>query len=787
MLARIWNLLWVAPTLLLIACEKKSGSDSAAGFDSQWSCEEHWMVARTVKDLQGMMKLGGATTQEHATAPQTAEREYQVGSVKLRMDPSCWDIASYRPLLDSWKVIPVSAPEASGDSLNELLTPTAKVLQNANRRISDRIKATPCASPVHEEAAFLLGVLGMRENARQFGDLRPLLSRMTAHLAMAAHLRGADKPSALGEWALVFYDLHAGRPLRARERMQEITSEGDSARWKRVVDVLITRDWRKTGDFLPELTLAEAIAHARALKMHRGNHEMLEFVKQRKDLQEVPEWTRMLAGLGGRSVSEGHIAMRSGIPMEFHEMKSIFKLGADPGPTQVSRYLSVTQESALLGDDGELRVISNADWAAYFRRHLYFLCADISDFCHRSWGSHEGAAEWENAVLPYCRNLPDIELLEPLVTTSERDYRKDIEVTAEFIRKNPERVPMALWYDYQFPSIGVEVLTHMPDQVAWFREHSPPGTAHDPTRRLRISGVSGGWLANMQKLHAIDPWNPQLCDEICEESGYAIDTVKKVWGEMADYSARPLRQMRKGGHLTIEEEIETLTKLLEFDPGEGLELGGLLVMAGRPDEAIRAYEAAYQKADDRVWVANRSQWMIYYYKSKGDDAKAREIADHHAEVYSQSGLNAALALAIHEKDLKRSRQLAEAIEERYGLTHAHLLVEWLVNGDEKRLKNVFPAGMREVSVGDFEAQESRAGCMVTDTSTTLRSVGMRQWDVVVAVDGKRVENCDQYSMLMGGRLDPEVRLIYRRGKNHHEISCTLPERLLQVSLTNAGE
>jgi hypothetical protein len=785
---RVLILAGVSIAALLVSCEKageSTNSVSRVKFDSPWANEEHWMVAGTVRDLQGMMKLCGAPAGADAALPTKNEREYRVGATTLRMAPSCWDIASYQNLLVTWKAAPQVPVDPPVDTLHALLTPTAKDLQQANERISARIKASPAAAEVHEEAAFLLGVFGMRENARQFGDLRPLLCRMTAHLALAEHLRGGGKPTLIGEWARVFHDYHAGRPMQARERMQSIAADADSGRWKRVLELLITKDWRRTSD-LSEPSLAEALAHARALQVHCGNSQLMEFVGEREDLQGLPDWSRMLSDLGN-TVEEGHLAMRSCIGMEFYEMAAIFKLGEDPDPAKIASFIGQQSESALVGGNGEPKVISDGDWAAYFRRHLFKNCADISYFVIRNWSSHEAAVEWEESVMAYCRKLPDCELLEPLVSTSEKDFHKDMKATAAFVLKHPERVPMGLWYDYQFPTLDVGVQTWMPDQAAWFREVSPPGTAHDPTRRIRFKGIAGNWIANIRKLHEIDPWNSELCYEIAENSGHSLEGVKAAWGEVREYSKRPLRQSLKGAGLTVAQRIETLKILVNLDPAAGLELGAVLVMEKRPEEAIQAYEAAYQKAEDRVSMSNRSRWMIYHYKSKGDDVKAREIADHHAEVYSASGLDAALALAIHEKDLKRARELAEALAERYGDESGLAKVAWFISGDEKALHQVFPGGFREVTLADFATVKNPAGCRVMDSSSTLRAVGMRPGDVIVAVDGKRVEDYPQYTLLMGWRLDPSVRLIYGRGGVYQEISCLLPDRLLQVELRGVGE
>lgn len=771
---------------ILAGCGKKEEdpAEAAEKFNSPWSSEEHWMVSNIANDLRGMAVLAGAKPGDATTVPGKKEREYQAGGVTFRMSPSCWDTASYKPLLDGWKPAAVASSATAPDLLHDLLAPTAKVLQKANESVSLRIKDAPGDPLVHEEAAFLLGVFGIRENARQFDDVRPVICRMTAHLALAAHLRAGGKPSLTGQWAQVLFDLHAGRPRKARELAAAIPQEGDSGRWRRVTDLLVTGDWRRTGD-LAEPSLAEMIAHARALKNHRGNPLMMEFVGQHEALQGTPEWSRLLAA-AGKSVEEGHMAMRSGLAMEFLEIGEIFPTGKEPKPDRLAKYLTVGSPLALVGKDSGPRVIHDGDWAAYFRRHFFANCRDVARFAIRQWGSDEAAAEWEKYVLPYCRPLPAHELVEPLVATRAADFKKDMEATAAYTLSHPEQVPMALWFDYRFPNLEAPA-EEMPDQKPWFREVSPPGTAHDPCQRIRFDGIGNEtWVPSITALHQIDPWDSMLCYELAENTGNDFASVTKSWGEMREYSIQPLRQMLESPKITSDERIETLRTLAPLDPDEGFQLGYLLAMAGKPEEAIQAYEIAQRDATDRVSASNQNQWMIYYYKSKGNDAKAREVADHNEEVYSQKGLVSALALAVAEKDTARAKKLARAIEERYGDSMYIPVAAWQDGKNEKLLRQIFPDGIRKATLADFKKEEIYKGPRISENSLTVKMAGLRVGDVVLAVDGQRVESFRQYFMLMATGMEPRVRILYRRGKKFAEVECVLPNRRLDTQMPDYG-
>lgn len=345
---------------------------------------------------------------------------------------------------------------------------------------------------------------------------------------------------------------------------------------------------------------------------------------------------------------------------------------------------------------------------------------------------------------------------------------------------------MGLWFDYRFPNLEVSVKTSMPDQASWFREVSPPGTAHEPCRRIRFTGIHGGdWVSHIKALHQIDPWNPELCYELAENTGNNSDSVKSSWGAMRDYSKRPLLQTLESPQLTSAQRIETLRILAPIDPESGLKLGSALVMEKRPEEAIQAYETAYEKTPDRVAVSNQTRWMIHFYKSHGKDAKAREVADHNEKVYSKSGLDSALALALQEKDSKRANRIAEAISERYEDMTYSAIAAWFADGDEKALRRVFPDGLKEVTLSELETGQSLKGARLENQSTTTTTLGMRGGDVILAIDGKRVETFRQYVMLMSSTLEPRTRIIYRRGKKLKELDCLLPDRRLYVNMNDS--
>jgi hypothetical protein len=70
---------------------------------------------------------------------------------------------------------------------------SVEAIESENQRISKWLSEHPRDAEGHEQAAMLLGTLGMRENSGRFWDARGFCNRATAHLAFAQALRNGGR------------------------------------------------------------------------------------------------------------------------------------------------------------------------------------------------------------------------------------------------------------------------------------------------------------------------------------------------------------------------------------------------------------------------------------------------------------------------------------------------------------------------------------------------------------------------------------------------------------------
>ena len=115
----------------------------------------------------------------------------------------------------------------------------------------------------------------------------------------------------------------------------------------------------------------EDLALAKATCFHRGSDSLRELVGNKKELQALPDWSRILLS-ANFSVDDGHLAMRFGPALELAEIGAIFKLGDKSTLSDHVRAINLPMTSSLV-ENGRAAVISDGDWAQYFRRHILLL------------------------------------------------------------------------------------------------------------------------------------------------------------------------------------------------------------------------------------------------------------------------------------------------------------------------------------------------------------------------------------------------------------------------------
>jgi hypothetical protein len=201
-----------------------------------------------------------------------------------------WSPATYTPAAAT--VIDVGPPPAAevstlASSLQALTNPLPAVIQQENLRVSAALQANLRSADAHEEAAMILAALAFREAAGDFSDPRRIMSRMTAHLAVARHLR--PSPGIVGRVADAALLTLAGRERDAIDGIRALERDNVPGLrpWLRALRLRNTFDWRPTRDDR-SLTLFEQLETLRAIQATLGSDRALDYVTARSPTCRQP-------------------------------------------------------------------------------------------------------------------------------------------------------------------------------------------------------------------------------------------------------------------------------------------------------------------------------------------------------------------------------------------------------------------------------------------------------------------------------------------------------------------
>ena len=212
---------------------------------------------------------------------------------------------------------------------------------------------------------------------------------------------------------------------------------------------------------------------------------------------------------------------------------------------------------------------------------------------------------------------------------------------------------------------------------------------------------------------------------------------------------------------------------------------------GLDEAAAAAYETAVSGARDRVAVANRCEWLVYYYLDHGREPDALRVAEEAADTFSARGI---LTLA---RLLERLGRVADAESwvkketERYD--DAQSLEEFQMRreagaGSGATSSRPAPPCASTSPWGSsvFSSRTSwpapRKGVEIREWSLRFASLDLDEGDVIVALDGYRITSYEQYRIIRDLSDDPETRLVVWHGDRYVEAVGSFPRRSFDVTL-----
>lgn len=659
-----------------------------------------------------------------------------------------------------------------------LLKPETATLCKEAQRISTALAADPRSVTLHEEAALVLGVMAFRETAGRFSDNRVTLCRASSHLTIARSLnRDPGLPGKLAEALLLAL---VGRQVDAVKHASELPQSAEA--WARAIRMRATHDWRLL-EKPADATLLEQIALAYALINSRDATALAVFLAEAQP-SPVPDWSR-IALETMISVEDGHLFSESALDRELMDAQNARMALEGKRPTQDELIqLLAGDNTTKSGTTHNLAAILTWEMvAAYHERHLLHVIERLHFFYDRRWGVQEEALvlrEFAEANLSRLKLYPFLFLTEQIPAG---ELQTAVETSIRQIEETPSLIPAGLWKSVENAQSRVALRKLAPRMEPWFGEQLKFGTAYDLRHRIMPIEMSG--RSSASELLAIAPYELLVLRSAAARKRISRGAeFVEFFKDIAPYNVHAQEVIAEASRGDPKAYSQAMEAAAAMDPNNYIVLFRTLRDQGRRDEAARAFEQALAKSTDRVRLSNNVSWIIDYYMDKGETEKALAVANGAAEVYSYRGLESAGMLMVRLERWDEALAHFSAIAERYD--DPGPLMQMLFNRRHQNSKlneawdriigNVFPDGLVEVKLEDFNGKP-KTGNVIASTSEHTTRHGLRDGDVIVALDGFKADNLQQYMVLRAMKPDTTpVIIIYWNGSEYKQLTASLPGR-----------
>jgi len=802
---------------------KKEESKSAGFFATEWETEAEFVVTDILRDVAEMAAYAEAPYKVPEvnvavsyldTNADSPVFQTSVSTVKgditaeLALSRRIWSPRLYSGLAknvtDALHLKPTDegtlTEQQSADFARGLTDFTPEAIQQANRLVSDQLRKNFRNPQIHARAAVVLATLALRDQAGIFTEKRPALNRATAHLVFAEALdpRSVNDPTFRLADAMIA--TASGSQASAIKLIETLPPEFEP--WPGALTTMVTGDWRIL-EPIADRSRLESIAYFEALV--RSIEPGIAIEEMPKDeLDDGPEWARILLATSlERDVADPLISASSS--QEMAEIKRIYQelAGETLDAENLRAFLNERPESAIGAVDGKPQpeVVSKGHWAHYLQRHLMHANAETYRHLSTSQDTLENALAFRETALRAADGLRYEPFLRRVMTTDEEDYLEAMDDLYNAIKVEPEVMPAGAWnllstppHFRDQPYIPAGNHSHVNE---WHSVNPLPGTAYDIKARLQHSNLkSRADLANKAStLHDIAPYDLDLL-QLAEKTNYdetpSYEASADLYAPVVPFNPE-IRRRVAGRTTDTEAWFELMEEAAEVFPRSHYELGERLITLGENQKAAEHLSIAMETWPDASLAADHSIWLAHYYLDQQDIEQARTIASRAAETRSEPGLLAAATLAERLADYAEAERIYKEIRSRHGnagplrafyYRHRERGADTprLAAGLYEKVRDTFRDGLEKVTIEELGPEPPAGSIEVAGTNWFTQQVGLQKGARIVALDGFRVKNIDQYQFVRDLSWSPQLSLIVWQNGGYQELTATLWDRLFGIPL-----
>jgi tetratricopeptide (TPR) repeat protein len=702
-----------------------------------------------------------------------------------------WNPENYAPfvsqLMQALQLKAAPSSDVPPEFLKALAGAEMSGLFAENERISKALSTTPLDANLHQQAALLQATFDMLELAGNFSDTRPPLNRMSAHLAIAKATNGGaqlNTPGQIADIALESMSCRDAVAIQKGDALAKTDANPDVQSWLRALKIRSSGNYRLFDE--QNQTPLEASQFGMRFSNFLGSDKMLEYMSKHNCTPEV-RWMR-IAECGGMSVEGGHEITSRILPAELKEFYKSYNLYTKQtlnSNSAMTSELNRMPTRCLSTQSGspQLVALSWDDVAAYHARHIVAAADSLYDFNAHSYGVPEEAKQ----VLEGNAKLLSGMMLYPLTLISVRDNENQKEAHAKFLSgaeqiiiDHPELMTGWAWGNAKVSAAAEKppaVLTH---PELWFDPPYPTGTAYYYDHRKRYLENCKPDLAELTQLRKICPLQSAICTDWTKKKygeHPTSDQLREGFGDLVNYDLHVMRETADGDYNSPAKYEQQMEKLAKLSPNDYFGLAYYCVRQGEPEKAKGYFLTAIEKAENPVMSSNGCEWIVGYLYDHGDKAKAMEIANNAAEVYSQGGLTTLAKLYERMGDLQKAEEYFLKSKERYAdsrdeigfYTRNATKDKRYAAESERLLKKDFPTGLKRIELAQLKSPP-KAGVVITESNFFAEKCGLKLDCVVEGLNGYFADNSAQYDIVRDLTIAPAMKAIFWDGQKHNEVA-----------------
>jgi len=733
--------------LLLLAWPAAGGAQilgaPPAPIEAPYQTEQAWALREITGDINEMVRYRGKT---------------------VPLPAAVAGILPWHPeLLTAYAAAQLGAIEKfsasePGDQHDKLLDLTAEAILKANIAVSAALKRDMRNPRAHEAAALLLGAFALRESAGGLSDTRWAMNRMTAHLAVAQAIRNGQPMSIDGQLANAALLMLSNRQRTAINALDAIELKTTAAlAWQRALRMRVTEDWRP-------LATPGAATRLEKLAYFRARRHTVRGVRGGQELTDIKEPPAVDVGriLQSRrfSVEDGQDFVINGLVAEIGELAFAYRqIYQRDLPRELPANIINARAGRLLSG-GEPQVVPWGAWAEFAQRHIGQSIDKIDYLYRHTLAMPDRADELKQALDSSLSHLT----LYPVASVARTKGRKGTEADNRYINqaidvavRSPELVTLDFW---KFIQMGVRyepVRRGIPLMHTWFM----PLSADLP------------YDAPMRTESSIASLKPAAIEALLDEAPYDISMMSRIAQRYK--SLRPLMLKIR---TTVEPRIDfdmwvidwaintardgddrlaLRRKACALAVAQCLELASDLTDVDEQAAAVEYEKAFRDPALDEVTMSNSSGWLVEYYERSGQLVKAMDLAQRSATAYSGRGLSTLAHLLERRARIEEADEVFTAMGARYPSFKGPLagfLYRQAVTANKRAYlarwkaieKEIFPNGLQPMAA--VMPQQPDKGVFVEEDSYWSRRVRLQAGDIIVGVDGWKVDSKEQYDAAM---------------------------------------